>query len=119
MPDIVFHFHRNVLSDLPAKLDACAARQTDAKLRAKLTACAKVFRGWLTAPEAKIRCDRSEESWRWLVDAARESGAHTFREVLRLRLVQLDIQRENEAERKGLEDRTKAGMAEYVQRGSL
>lgn len=119
MPDIVFHFHRNSISDLPDKLDACAARQSSPQLRSKLQACAKVFRGWLKSKELMIRCERSEESWRWLAGeekkpgAADHAGAYTFGQLLRLRLYQWGVEQEAEAERHEDAKRLQAAMAEF------
>jgi hypothetical protein len=117
MADIVFHFHRNCLSDLPDRLDSLATRQTDAKLRTKITACANTFRGWMKQTEAKIRCERSEESWRWVLGAAKEAGAHTFHEILRLRLHTWETQQEAKAEKRADAKRLAAAMVEFREGG--
>lgn len=115
--DIVFYFNRNCLSDLPDKLDSLAARHPDLKLRTKLSACANTFRGWLKQTEVKIRCERSEGSWRWVLGAAKEAGAYTFHEVLRLRIHTWDLQREIEGEKREDEKRLQAAMVEFREGG--
>lgn len=97
--DLTIRLHRNIISDLPEKLEALAKTKADAALRQKLVACADVFRSWLKAPDVWINCTRLEGRWRGLVAIAREAKADSFATVLERRLLALDVQREDERER--------------------
>lgn len=117
MPDIRFPFNRNILSDLPDRLEACAKAQTAHDTQKKLRACADVIRGWLKARDVTIQCARSEDSWRWLLKATRHAGAKSFALILERRLAAWELEQEAADERNGFDRRTAAAMAEYREGG--
>ncbi len=117
MPIIRFPFNRNILSDLPDRLESYAETQSSRDTSQKLRDCARVVRGWLKSREVTIHCERSEDSWRWLLKAARFAGDKSFALILERRIAAWELERDAAEERKGFDRRTAAAMAEYREGG--